>query len=275
MSYQSITLRAKAMRLADVLSRVEINPDKPFIESVGKNKRDWSDALPPPKFKNWPEINMDYLLSDNSDKDVLYDDCSKGPALWPLESAAAFQSQKGKLRLIMITTLPLKVLRGKVRRLSPYNAAAYCIDIDQYGNFLDYGSGFFGLFAGNWTNLMLGDTFTSGCDGDRFNKTIPVMTGIMLAQRYEWSAVFQFKNGLKLRFGCSARGALELFKDRDRPQEGRRKSLLHWVRRHWRKTSDPDTAKAVRQHLRGITSFDWRGMAVCVIPSDFDLENAA
>jgi len=276
MNSQSVSMRAKAMRLANILARVEFSPRRTVIDTSSKNKRELrNDEFLPPKFKDWPEINMDYLFIENADGYFLYDDLDKGPAVWPLDQAIVLPYGNGGLRLALGKTIAMRELRGKARRLSSCNAATYVIDIDEYGDLIDYGSGFFGLFAGKWTSLLNGGSFVAGCEGDRYNCSLNILIGAALAQRYEWSAIFLFKNGFKLRFGCSAKGALELFKDRDRPEEGRRKSLLHWVRRHWRQTSDPDTARAVRQHLRGITNFSWRGMSVSVIPAEFELEKGA
>lgn len=271
---QSVIMRANAMRLAEKLSRLTINTEKKIIDASQKREIR-NDEFRPPKFNEWPEIDVDYILPENRDGYFLYDDCTKGPAVWPLDHAIALPDDNGGMRLVLGKTIPLKSLRGKAKRVSAYNLVVYSIDIDKHGRYVDYGSGFYGLFAGKWTHLMSGGNYVSGCEADRYCHGISVLVGAALAQRYQWSAVFLFENGLKLRFGCSARGALELFKDRDKPEEGRRKSLLHWVRRHWRQTSDPDTARAVRQHLRGVINFNWRGMSVSIIPSEFELEKAA
>lgn len=274
MNKTAISMRANAMRLANMLARLNI-PTRPSITDKGAKYQEESDMFRPPEFYKWPEIDVDYILPDNQDGFIMHDDCKKGPATWPLDHAIALPMDNGGVRLVLGKSVQPKVLRGKARRFSAYNAVAYSIDMDRHGQFLDYGSGFFGLFGAKWTHLLIGGNYVSGCTGDRYSEGIHAILGAALAQRYQWSAIFVFENGIKLRFGCSARGALELFKDRDKPEQGRRKSLLHWVRRHWRRTSSIDEARNIRQHLRGITSFSWRGMQVSIIPSEFELEKAA
>jgi hypothetical protein len=267
----SVKMRARAMRLADVLSRVQISSQKDIEDNA--SKRRWKyDAFMPPPFNIWPEINVDFLLPENKDQELLYDDCAKGPAMWPLDHAQAMRSPNGGIQLVLVKTILPKTLRGKARRLSQYNIAGYSIYLDADGGFEDYGSGFYGLFNKRWMHLLKGGNYVSGCVAEPSYDGVRAIIGAAVAQRYQWSAVFSFENGIKLRFGCSARGALVLFKDRDKPEFGRRKSLLHWVRKHWRQTSTLEESRAVRQHLRGITNFQWRGLQVSIIPAEYELE---
>jgi hypothetical protein len=90
-------------------------------------------------------------------------------------------------------------------------------------------------------------------------------------QRYFWRAVIPNAWGVRFAHWVSPRGILELFKDRDKPESGRREALRHWVSNHSRVKRD-GTAAEVRAHLRGATSFIWRGSKVEIVPSDLDRE---
>ncbi len=59
-----------------------------------------------------------------------------------------------------------------------------------------------------------------------------------------------------------------LFKDRDKPDEGRRSPLRHWTDEHWMQMrSDPESETFVRTHLRGATEFAWHGYECRLVPS--------
>lgn len=266
---QSI-LRANAMKAANILASLDVDFKTKWSRStITHNGKDFCH---PPSFSMWPEIDMDTLLPIYSDREVLVDDGLE-PVVWPIDCAFAFDLDGG-IRLAMAKTVKMSELRGLSRRISKYNAICHVIDIDRYGSVSGWGGGYYGKFGKDWVCLTLGGNYASGATGDRFHHGMSLTIGGLLRHRYEWSAVFQFPSGIKLRFGCSASAALELFHDRDKPENGRRTALLHWVRKHWRKTSNPDVARSVRKHLRGVTMFEWRGMSVSVIPAEYEIEKA-
>ena len=155
---ESVKIRARAMRLADVLSRVQVSSEKDIKDN--ESKRHWQyDAFTPPPFTTWPEINVDYLLPENKDQELLYDDCAHGPAIWPLDHALALRSVDGGIQLTLIKTILAKTLRGKARRVSQYNIAGYTIYLDADGGYVNYGSGFYGLFNKRWMHLLAGGNY--------------------------------------------------------------------------------------------------------------------
>ena len=102
-----------------------------------------------------------------------------------------------------------------------------------------------------------------------------LMQSMALTYRYEWGAQFSIGKSARIIVPTTPQGALELFNDRDKPQDNdRRAALRHWVRQHLRKKPGGDFSK-VREHLRGHTVFSWRGFDVVLRPSQFDLEQNA
>lgn len=264
-----VTIRAHAMRLADTLSRIDTPNQTKWNKESAQRKAKYI-ALPP-SLADWPEIDVDGLLPENADKYVLVDNGLE-PAIWPVDVAVAYPFEGG-VRLGLLRTVAPKTLRGLARRVSRFNAHGCNLDIAN-GTVVGWGGDYVGRFDQQWISLTAGGSYYAGGATENMKVNAPsAMIGIALRHRYEWSAVFSFPSGIKLRFGCDARGALQLFKDRDKPAEGRRRSLLHWVRRHWRKTSSADEARRVRQHLRGVTEITWRGMTVSVIPAEYEVES--
>lgn len=93
-----------------------------------------------------------------------------------------------------------------------------------------------------------------------------------LTYRYEWGAQFSVAGSAKVIVPTTPAGALELFNDRDKPEDrDRRAALRHWVSQHLRKKPGGDFSK-VREHLRGNVSFSWRGFDVVLRPSQYDAE---
>lgn len=95
---------------------------------------------------------------------------------------------------------------------------------------------------------------------------------VALTMRYEWGAQFSLKGSPKVIVPTTPRGILELFNDRDKPEDkDRRAALKHWVNQHIRR-SQAGSFRHVRSHLRGELSFSWRGYDVTIKPSQFDVE---
>jgi hypothetical protein len=95
---------------------------------------------------------------------------------------------------------------------------------------------------------------------------------IALTMRYEWGAQFSIPNSPKVIVPTTPRGILELFNDRDKPEDrDRRAALRHWVSQHIRRAKT-GSFKHVPAHLRGEMSFQWRGYDVTIKPSAFDVE---
>lgn len=99
--------------------------------------------------------------------------------------------------------------------------------------------------------------------------------GFMLRRRYYWSVLIGEGHGPRARFITDIAGMREVFRLRDIPPgRARRAALLHWVREHWRKRRLPgaNDRHFVRQHLRGVWSYQWNGLHCQIEPSVEDLE---
>lgn len=256
MNRKEIQVRAHAMRIADVLSRVEFEK-KPAIGSFGNA----------PPFGQWPEIDLDCMLPSHADMEFMLDDGAQ-PAIWPIDLGVIFEDTNGMI-ISFVRSVPLARVRGFGRRISRYVVQTHTVKLDRFGSIIEQWGGFYSRIAKTWVNVA------DDVGAPSTNPAPLVVIGAALRHRYEWAAVFSFPTGIKLRFGCSAAGALDLFRDRDSPEEGRRAALLHWVRKHWRRTSDAAEARSVRQHLRGVTEINWRGQAVSILPAEYEIEQAA
>lgn len=105
---------------------------------------------------------------------------------------------------------------------------------------------------------------------------LPMLSGIALTDRYQWSVSFNLGASISLRVWCSMESARRIFNDRDKPAgTGRRTALRDWVCEHWRAMpNDPDEETQVISHMRGTQSFAWRGYSCTVMPSQFAMERA-
>lgn len=280
--HERVRRRAKAMRVAELIARLDIRSLSSSGAWVGVDKFKKAKYIDyPTSFTDWPEIDLDLLMLEHgSDHEILNDDCAKGPSVWPIDNASVLVAPDNELIFTLTSTIKPKDVRGKSYRISPYMVNHECVFVSESGSISGWGRTQFGLFNRKWTPLIdcaggprIGRTYY---DGGSISFAPNVALGMALARRYEWSAIFAFPGGFRLRFGCSARGALRLFQDRDKePDANRRRALLHWVRMHWRKSSSVDELRSVRRHLRGVVHFDWLGLPVCLVPSEFDLEQAA
>jgi hypothetical protein len=105
--------------------------------------------------------------------------------------------------------------------------------------------------------------------------SVRFLGGFALRRRYHWSVLLGEGHGPRARFVTDAAGMREIFRLRDIPPgEQRRAALLHWVRAHWRKKRDitANDRSWVRQHLRGIWSYQWNGLRCQIEPAELDLE---
>lgn len=277
----AVKMRAHAMRMASVLANL------PKFKKKKAGKTEYYDVTYPeaPDIRDWPEIDMDPLLIDSDDPYFIMDDGS-APAVWPVEIAFASPfGEDNNIRLIMCRTAAARHLRGYARRWSKYNVEVQQITLDKHGRIINDGNGYFGRFRQSltennddfvWSDLFAGGHYAHhvGRISDRTTLGPALAIGHALRRRYEWSVIFEFP-AAQLRFSCSARGILEMLKDRDKPPElQRRASLLHWVARYWRRSSTSEDLHEVRKHLRGVTRCQWRDLSVCLVPAEYEIEQA-
>jgi hypothetical protein len=106
------------------------------------------------------------------------------------------------------------------------------------------------------------------------DETLKRLVPSILTARYEWHvAIGAIAGGPRVLLPTNPASCVGLFKNRDVPVAGgRRDKMRHWVGEHWRDDDDAAGLIYVRNHLRGMTRFDWAGFGCEVFPSAFDLE---
>jgi|SRR5581483_6031312 len=93
-----------------------------------------------------------------------------------------------------------------------------------------------------------------------------------------WRVEIGWSDQPSVSFSTDPVGVREVFRLRDIPDgKQRRTALRHWVTEHWRQNRDTDGAEAIKvhEHLRGTTSFTWRGLRCRIVTSQLDLERVA
>lgn len=101
------------------------------------------------------------------------------------------------------------------------------------------------------------------------------LIGAQFSARYDWHAILALREGApSIAIPCEPAVARKLFCERDVPLgASRRAALRHWVSEHYRARRDAPPSH-VREHLRGVSDFDWRGMVCHLEPSAYDRERA-
>ena len=108
---------------------------------------------------------------------------------------------------------------------------------------------------------------------EELDVSIPLAAGVALTERYSWHVAIGNGDGPRVLLPTSSQGCIALFKDRDKPAEGRRATLKHWVTEHYREVENPEIGVTrVCEHLRGNTIFNWRGLECEILVSAYDLE---
>ena len=88
------------------------------------------------------------------------------------------------------------------------------------------------------------------------------------AQRLN-SLLCSVSDGCEIKFPVPFGDHIELFSIRDAPitDAGKRKAIIHWVRKHLRKTAEGETQ--VAGHFRGVRSIDIAGMRITLAPNEY------
>lgn len=107
--------------------------------------------------------------------------------------------------------------------------------------------------------------------------SVNMMLGARLTNYYEWFVyIRETPQSIGIKIPVVPEASKEVFALRDIPEGSqRRKAICHFVRQHYRTIKmdyDPGEREVlVRKHLRGENKFNWRGLEVHVIPSEYDL----
>ncbi len=208
--------------------------------------------------------------------------------VWPMSFGIVFPSSDNTggncLDCTYFETISAARLRGKCSRIGRYNVAMAKALLTGSGEWIS------ALFYATWCHRKWIDaglaqrasdiygpierSFKSGAGELSVGELCGFGQSMALTYRYEWGAQFSIAGSPRVIIPTTPAGVLELFNDRDKPaDQDRRKALKHWVRQHLRKRKRDSFAR-VRRHMRGETSFSWRGFDVTIIPSDFDSDLA-
>jgi hypothetical protein len=209
-------------------------------------------------------------------------DCTPD-VVWPMDVGiiSADGSEEGMTLSRTYSVLP-KQVRGYAKRFSPFMVRADHAQMDR-GKLIRC-AGVYVWLAGKWNDAE-GRVMWSGSahkplreaefvlpEQDRIQPAIATATA--LKQRYEWAVALGLEQSPSIRFATDPTGIKDVFRIRDLPDgKDRREALLNWVTQHWRQhRDDPDIEIYVRRHLRGATSFNWRGMNCELLPSQYDVD---
>lgn len=101
---------------------------------------------------------------------------------------------------------------------------------------------------------------------------------IKLSAYYEWFVyIRENDNSIGFKVPINPSASKEIFQLRDIPEGKQRKSAIcNFVREHMRtirrdEMTNDEIQTTVKRHLRGETKFNWRGLQVNVIPSEYDI----
>lgn len=102
---------------------------------------------------------------------------------------------------------------------------------------------------------------------------------VKLSAYYEWFVyIRESDNSIGFKVPINPSASKEIFMLRDIPEGAvRRKAICNFVREHLRtvrnnEMSSEEIQTTVKRHLRGETKFNWRGLQVNVIPSEYDIK---
>lgn len=189
--------------------------------------------------------------------------------LWPLDVCIIQLNDLANNGLLVqrAKSIAPKDVRGVVPRISPF---MICTDVaaEVEGKLLTARS-VESYLGGHW---VYADKEVSTKSSSFFRGNVAI--AVALKQRYEWAVNIGFGKSPTVRIVTDPTGMKDLFRLRDVADGRNRKdALMTWVSDHWRKERyDPDVETYVRKHLRGSTTFDWRGMECEIKPARFDIE---
>lgn len=257
--------------------------EKPLFDKLKPRdvRRDW---LAPPPLRAFQHMEpLGFGILDDSSWLFHPRDC-KPDLVWPLNVGMITDrgGESGELVMQRCYTISAKQARGYAGRFGPFMVRMDTaqMECDQ----LMTVAGLYVWLGGSWTDAQT-RTLWSGRHAEQAvpnreelfaqDREQPALaTALALRQRYEWAISLGLESSPSIRFATDPTGIKDLFRIRDLPEgRDRRAALMTWVEDHWRRDrSDPEIEIYVRKHLRGATSFSWRGMDCQILPSQFDIE---
>lgn len=262
-------------RVFDVIRRII---DIPPLDgsTMREARKDW---LKPPHITQFKGIDPILLYGTEADWFFHPQDCTP-LVVWPIDVCTIHKpNSEFGLMVQRYRSITPKEARGYASRISPFMLRRD-VGAEYRGKFIT-ASGILSYLGGRWPDAQGRITYEGPSD-------IPVRQGVIadnidsgglaiavaLRQRYEWAVNIGFEKSPSVRIVTDPTGMKELFRLREVADgRDRRDTLMTWVSDHWRKQRvDDDIETYVRQHLRGTTKFQWRGMECEIVPAQFDIE---
>lgn len=274
--------RDRALIRGIALSIIRQVLEKPDFDRLHTNeaRHDW---LAPPPLSAFQRLEPWGFGLDNDEDWVFHPKICTPDVVWPMDVGIISRiEEEGALTLQRTYSVLPKQVRGYARRFSPFMVRSDHAQMDR-GKLLRC-AGLYVWLGGQWTDAEGRMPWSGTAEkplrqteyilpaGDRMQPALA--TAVALKQRYEWAVSLGLEKAPSVRFVTDPTGIKEVFRIRDLPDgKDRREALLTWVTQHWRQhRRDPELEVYVRKHLRGATSFNWRGMNCELLPSQFDLE---
>lgn len=239
----------------------------------------------PPRLNEFRNLTPLNLESEDNDWWMYQIEDYTPQVLWPID--VGILGRRDPLTFTNVRTVNPKSFRGHIHRVSPYMVEVLQ---GQYSEkILVTARACMVWLGGRWVNAV-DEINYSNLKGDFIPyrdiagniradndgaEIIAVCLAQALRERYEWGVSFKQDNETpSIRLETDPTGIKDLFKFREINQgTDRRDHLINWVTEHWRKNRhDPDIEGYVRKHLRGNTCFQWEGLEVNILPSQFDIE---
>lgn len=271
---ERVRVRAKALTTIDTLMR----PVK-FPTPVR------TDALRPPPITSFKHVDPVMLLHDDDDW-WMYDFEQYTPqVLWPIRVSWVVDREpinpekySGEpIHVFQVKTIKAADYRGMVHRISPHMVLLEAAHI--YPDHAETVAMVVSRYGGNWVIADKSVDYDAKGIPNRMPHelmTYNVQASIALAlrHRYEWAISFSQPETCSVRIATDPTGIKELFRLRDLPTAGGRRSMLStWISDHWRSSrSDADMETYVRKQLRGTNKFSWHGFDCELLPAQYDLE---
>lgn len=103
---------------------------------------------------------------------------------------------------------------------------------------------------------------------DKLRERFVLTYNLWATRRNKW-IVSAKRDGFRMSFGVEQSETARFFKQRDRTimVNGRIRPIIHHVNEHMRRVGDGYTV--IKEHLRGVRTFDWKGYTCAVTAPDF------
>lgn len=99
---------------------------------------------------------------------------------------------------------------------------------------------------------------------------------LKMSEYYEWFVYFrENENSVGFKIPINPSASKDIFSLRETPESKRKKAICNFIKEHYRTIRNDDLNSneievLVKSHFRGETKFNWRGLEVHIIPSEYE-----